>query len=107
MLLNRAREIAQMMGYDSIDATLEAIGRGELILLKFTENQQTRTTEWLRSHADEIEEDTELAEALEDLADGLEFAMELDRYPATADICEMDLPHGWPSYCDKRRLQGE
>jgi len=97
-----------MMGYDSLDATLEAIGHGELILLKLSESQQMRMTNWLRAHANEMEEeDTELAEALEDLADGLEFAMELDRYPATADICEMDLPHGWPSYCDKRRLQGE
>lgn len=108
MLLNRARDIAQMMGYDSIDATLEAIGRGDLILLKLSEGQQLKMAQWIRSQTAKVEEeDPELAEALEDLADGLEFAMELDRYPATSDICEMDLPHGWPSYCDKRRLQDE
>jgi hypothetical protein len=107
-MLNRARDIAQMMGYDSIDATLEAIGRGDLILLKLPEGLQLRMAEWIRSQAADVEEeDAELAEALEDLADGVEFALELDRYPSTADICEMDLPHGWPSYCDKRRLQGE
>jgi len=108
MLLNRARDIVQMMGYDTIDATLEAIGRGDLVLVKLPEGLQLRMAEWIRLQAEDIEEeDSELAEALEDLADGLEFAMELDRYPATADICEIDLPHGWPSYCDKRRLQDE
>ncbi len=104
-MLNRAREITQMMGYESIDATLEAIGRGELVLLKIPEDNQIRVADWLRSQAAAVEEDEELVEALEDMADGLEFALELDRYPATADICEIDLPHGWPSYCDKRRLQ--
>jgi hypothetical protein len=104
-MLDRAREITQMMGYESIDETLEAIGRGELVLLKIPEDNQVRVADWLRSQASAVEEDEELVEALEDMADGLEFALELDRYPATADICEIDLPHGWPSYCDKQRLQ--
>jgi hypothetical protein len=38
---------------------------------------------------------------LEELASGLDFFAELRRYPPGADVCEMDLPHGWPSYCDK------
>ena len=43
----------------------------------------------------------DLGDALDEVADGLDFALELERYPANSDICEMDLPHGWPSYCDK------
>ncbi len=108
MLMNRARDIVQMMGYDTLDAALEAIGRGDLVLLKLPEGLQLRMAAWLHSQVEDVEkEDAELAAALEDLADGLELAMELDRYPAAADICELDLPHGWPSYCDKNRLQGE
>ncbi|MGC9398646.1 MAG: hypothetical protein ACP5HM_05875 [Anaerolineae bacterium] len=107
-LINRAREIVKLMGYDDLDAALDAIGHGDLILLKITKRQELRVAEWLRAQAAELEEEeTELSRALVDLADGLEFTLELRRYPATADICELDLPHGWPSYCDKRRIQEE
>ena len=38
-----------MMGYNSIDATLEAIGHGELILLKVPESKRLEVTSWVRS----------------------------------------------------------
>jgi hypothetical protein len=46
-----------------------------------------------------------VAATLEDIADALELAMELAHYPADADICDMDLPYGWPSYCERSVLQ--
>ena len=30
--------------------------------------------------------------------------MELERYPVDTDVCDMNLPHGWPSYCDKEAI---
>jgi len=101
-MINRAREIAKMMGYESIDATLEAIGRGELILLKLPDQQRMEAAEWLHGKAPEARSiDEDLGEALDEIASGLEFSLELERYPASSDICEMDVPHGWPSYCEK------
>ena len=106
-MIDRAREIAKMMGYESIDATLEAIGSGELILLKLPEEQRLLAAEWLHDKAPELQaEDEALAEALADIADSVELASELIRYPAQSDICEMNLPHGWPSYCEKRHYTG-
>jgi len=103
-MINRAREIAQMMGYSSIDATLEAIGRGELILIKLADTQRHAVAEWLHAQAPVVRAKQEdLGDALEEVADGLDFALELERYPANSDICEMDLPHGWPSYCEKKQ----
>ncbi len=104
-MIERARDIVQMMGYHSIDATLEAIGRGELILLKVPEKRRLHVATWVRSRVREVrDEDTLLADVLDDIADGLEMALELQRYPADTDICHMDLPHGWPSYCDTDAL---
>ena len=101
-MINRAREIAEMMGYEDLDAVLEAIGRGELILLKVPESSRGRTAKWLRERIPGVEEESqELAGNLRDIANGLDMAMELVRYPADSDVCDMDLPHGWPSYCDK------
>jgi hypothetical protein len=94
------------MGYSSIDAILEAIGSGELILVKATEGQRAKTAEWIRERlAMARGEDTGVAATLEDIADALELAMELAHYPAGADICDMDLPYGWPSYCERSVLQ--
>lgn len=103
-MINRARAIAQMMGYESIDDTLEAIGDGELILLKVPEGARHRLADWLHEQAESLEGDEALEEDLNDLANGIELASELERYPGGADVCEIDLPHGWPSYCDKNRL---
>ena len=101
-MINRAREIAELMGYDSIDDILEAVGRGEVILLKVPAGYRSRTSDWLYDKIPEAREDSEaLAETLKDIASGLDMAQELVRYPADSDVCEMDLPHGWPSYCDK------
>ena len=101
-MIERAREIAQMMGYKSIDATLEAIGKGELLLLKVPEEERQDVAQWLRARIPEVRSvDEDLATTLEELASGLDFFAELRRYPPDADVCEMDLPHGWPSYCDK------
>ena len=101
-MINRAREIAQMMGYNSIDDTLDAIGRGELILLKINDEQRLKIARWIMDRVATVRgEDEDLGDALEDLADGIAFALELMRYPADTDICEMNLPLGWPSYCDK------
>lgn len=101
-MINRAREMAQMMGYNSIDDTLDAIGRGELILLKIDDEQRLKLSRWIVDRVPAVRaEDEDLADALEDLAEGIAFALELVRYPADTDICEMNLPLGWPSYCDK------
>lgn len=101
-MIDRAREITQMMGYNSIDETLDAIGRGELILLKVNDEQRLKLSRWIMEKVPTIRaQDGDLAASLEDLADGIAFAHELMRYPADTDICEMDLPLGWPSYCDK------
>jgi hypothetical protein len=103
-MINRARAIAQMMGYESIDEILEAIGEGELIMLKVPESARQRLGDWLHEQAAALENDEALSEALSDLANGIDLAHELERYPSGADVCDIDLPHGWPSYCDKNRL---
>ena len=104
-MIERAREIAQMMGYDSTDATLEAIGNGDLVLLKVPNARRLEIAAWLRKQIPELrDEREELADVLDDVADGLELALELTRYPADTDVCDMDLPHGWPSYCDKTAI---
>ena len=105
-MINRARDIAKTMGYDSIDAILEAIGSGELILVKVAGDQRLKAAEWLQAHLPVVRaEEESLATTLEDIADSLEFALELTRYPADADVCEMDLPHGWPSYCERGAIE--
>ncbi|MBN1487387.1 MAG: hypothetical protein JW981_07075 [Anaerolineae bacterium] len=101
-MINRAREIAQMMGYNSIDATLEAIGRGELILLKVPPAKRLQIAEWLYQQAAEIP-DSDLGAAIREIASGIELAAELERYPEDSDICAMEVPHGWPTYCEKGR----
>lgn len=104
-MIDRARDIAKMMGYESIDATLEAIGRGELIMLKVPEQQRLAASLWMREQIPVVRNrDAELAETLDDVADGLEMALELAHYPADTDVCDLDLPHGWPSYCHKEAI---
>jgi hypothetical protein len=104
-MIDRAREIAKMMGYESIDATLEAIGQGELILLKVPNQQRLEVSQWVRKQVAEVRGDSEaLATTLDDIADGLDMALELARYPADTDVCDLDLPYGWPSYCDKEAI---
>lgn len=105
-MINRARDIAKTMGYSSIDAILEAIGNGELILVKATEGRRAKTAEWIRERLATVRgEDAGIAATLEDFADALELATELAHYPADADICDIDLPHGWPSYCERSVLR--
>jgi hypothetical protein len=105
-MIDRARDIVKAMGYDSIDATLEAIGTGDLILVKVDADQRLKAAEWLQARIAAVRgADETLADTLEDIADGLEFALELMRYPADADVCEMDLPNGWPSYCERSVLE--
>jgi hypothetical protein len=102
-MIDRAREIVKMMGYESIDETLEAIGAGDLILLKMPSDDREEVVDWLRAQAPHVrDEDERLADLLQDVAEGLELASELERYPADADICDLDLPHGWPSYCERK-----
>lgn len=105
-MIDRARDIAKTMGYASVDAILEAIGSGELILVKATEGQRSKTAAWIRSRlAGARGEDAGVAATLGDIADALDMATELAHYPADADICDMDLPYGWPSYCERSVLQ--
>jgi hypothetical protein len=105
-MIDRARDIAKMMGYSSIDAILEAIGSGELILVKAVEGRRSKTSQWVRARlAGARGEDAAVAETLEDIADALDLATELAHYPVDADICDMDLPYGWPSYCERNVLQ--
>ena len=104
-MIDRAREIATLMGYDSLDALLAAVGRGELILLKVAPPERLGVSEWLRGQIPDVSgRKPALASSLHDIAAGLDLAMELTRYPSDTDVCEMDLPHGWPSYCDKDAL---
>ena len=78
-MINRAREIAQMMGYSSIDDTLNAIGRGELILLKINDEQRLKIARWIMDRVATVRgEDEDLGDALEDLADGIAFALGID-----------------------------
>ena len=53
-MLNRALEIAQMMGYEGIDAILDAVGRGELILLKVPDAQRLEVSQWIRERIPEV-----------------------------------------------------
>jgi hypothetical protein len=104
-MIDRAREIAKMMGYDDLEAVLAAVGRGELILLKVPPQERLGVSEWLRGQTPSVRgQEPVLADSLDDIAAGLDLAMELTRYPSDTDVCEMDLPHGWPSYCDKDAL---
>ena len=101
-MISRAQDIAKMMGYESLDEMLEAIGDGQVVLFKVESALRFRVANWLREQAEEVgSTDVELAEQLEELSEGLEFFSELERYPADSDICQLDLPHGWPNYCDK------
>jgi len=94
------------MGYDSVDAVLDAIGSGELILVKVAEDQRLKTAEWIWERLPVVRgADEDLATTLEDIADALELAMELAHYPLGADVCDIHLPHGWPSYCERSVLQ--
>ncbi|MBN1260799.1 MAG: hypothetical protein JXB35_08975 [Anaerolineae bacterium] len=103
-MTERALEIARMMGYDGYEKVCQAIGAGELILLKLPHESRLQVSNWLREEIPMVRgRDEGLADALDEIADGLDFASELERYPAGSDICEMDLPHGWPSYCEKAR----
>ncbi len=101
-MANRAQEIAEMMGYATPQALLDAIGEGEVILLKVPEAQQERIVAWLQMQAPEVEKsDTALGEVIKEIARALELSTALQRYPSGSDICELNLPSGWPSYCDK------
>ncbi|HOT92060.1 MAG TPA: hypothetical protein PLJ78_09870 [Anaerolineae bacterium] len=105
-MINRAREIAKTMGYDTVDEILQAIGSGELILFKIAEGRRTRAAEWLRTQISTVRQsDPALAATLEDIVSGLELASELAHYPVDADVCDLDLPHGWPSYCERSLLE--
>jgi hypothetical protein len=104
-MIDRAREIGKMMGYEDLDAILAAVGRGELILLKVPPEERLDVAEWLRHQIPQVRgAEPALANSLDDIADGLDLAMELTRYPADTDVCDLHLPHGWPSYCDKNEL---
>lgn len=104
-MIDRAREIAEMMAYDSLDALLDAIGQGEVILLKVPESQRLTASKWIRQQIPDLRwTDTPLAATLDDIADSLDMALELTRYPVDSDVCDLDLPNGWPSYCDKEAL---
>ena len=105
-MINRGRDVAKTMGYSSIDAILEAIGNGDLILVKATEGRRAKTAEWIRERLATVRgEDAGIATTLEDFADALDLATELAHYPVDADVCDIDLPYGWPSYCERSVLQ--
>lgn len=104
-MIERAREIAKMMSYDDLNALLYAIGQGEVILLKVPESRRLAASKWIRQQIPDLRwTDTPLAATLDDIADGLDMALELIRYPVDSDVCDLDLPNGWPSYCDKEAL---
>ncbi len=112
-MIDRARDIAKTMGYDDIDAILEAIGKGELILFKIAEGRRIKTAEWLRDLGQRVRFGLWAAGVLpaphgprpDDIVRGLELASELAHYPLGAEVCDIDLPHGWPSYCEPRLLE--
>jgi hypothetical protein len=104
-MTDRAREMARILGYDGLDALLDAIGQGEVILLKVPESQRLTASKWIRQQIPDLRwADTSLATTLDDIADGLDMALELIRYPIDSDVCDLNLPNGWPSYCDKDAL---
>ena len=95
-----AQDITRMMGYDSCEQALDAVGAGELILVKVPETARQSLTRWLREQANTVT-DTELASIIHDIVKSVNMASELERYPEDVDVCDMNLPDGWPSYCDK------
>ncbi len=103
-MTNRGLEIVRMMGFSDVNAVLEAVGKGELIVLKLPRERCLDSVNWLRAQIPGVRGmDEDLGDTLDEIADGLDFALELERYPVGADVCEMELPNGWPSYCDKDR----
>jgi len=103
-MFERAKEIAEMLGYTSTNELLTAIGSGDVIVLKVPNTERLPASKWLRGQAPEIHrQDDALGSTLEAIAAGLDFAMELKHYPSGSDICDMDLPNGWPSYCDQTK----
>jgi len=98
-MIERGYEIADMMGYAGSEAVFKAIGEGELILVKVPTDKRLELARWLREIKSEAE--PEIGTLLEDIADAVELALELERYPMGGALCDLDLPHGWPSYCEK------
>lgn len=103
-MIRRALELTKMMGYSSMDETMEAVGEGELILVKVPSASRVSFSKWLHEQAGSVD-DSDLAAVILDIASGIDMAAELQRYPDDSDVCDMDLPSGWPSYCDKDLLE--
>ncbi len=101
-MIERGFQIAEMMGYEGSEDVFSAIGKGELILVKVPSGKRLELTRWLRECAKKNPPaNAELASIMEDMASAIELALELERYPMGSEICDLDLPSGWPSYCEK------
>lgn len=101
-MIERGYQITEMMGYTGTEDVFDAIGKGELILVKIPTEKRLELSRWLRDCAGKtLPTGAGLNALLEDIADAVELALELERYPMGSDICDLDLPHGWPSYCEK------
>lgn len=98
-MIERGYQIADMMGYAGNESVFKAIGEGELILVKISADKRLELARWLRAMKDQAK--PEIGTLLDDIADAIELALELERYPMGGDLCDLDLPHGWPSYCEK------
>lgn len=98
-MIERGYQIAEIMGYEGSEDVFSAIGEGELILVKIPTEKRLMLARWLRDA--KARANPEIGALLDDIADAIELALELDRYPMGSDICDLDLPHGWPSYCEK------
>ncbi len=95
--MQRLEKILTLFGYKETQELLDAIERGELAVVKLPGTLKLQTAQWLRAQAEQAPE--EYQPALKEIAGSLEYAHTLDRYPV--DVCDLDAPPGWPSYCSR------
>jgi hypothetical protein len=104
--MSRLNQIAEMLGYADINALLQALESGKLAAVLLPDEHRIPVTNWLREQAPQLRAEgttraAAIADGLGELAAFLEFALELERFPAEADLCDLGLPADWPTYCAK------
>ncbi len=104
--MSRLSQIAEMMGFTDVNAMLQALEGGKLVAVLLPEEHRVAVTNWLREQAPKLRAEgttraAAIADGLSELAAFLEFAHELERFPADADLCDLGLPNDWPTYCAK------
>lgn len=104
--MSRLSQIAEMMGFTDVNAMLQALESGKLAAVLLPDEHRGAVINWLREQAPKLRAEgttraAAVADGLGELAAFLEFALELERFPAEADLCDLGLPTDWPTYCAK------